>query len=49
MFARDVLQANTIRSPYVGLMLGRRRRRRPNIKPTLGEGIAFASTSQSGR
>ena len=33
---------NTRRSPNVGLLLGRRRRRRPSIKPTLGGRLVFA-------
>ena len=32
---------NTTRSPTVWLMLSRRRRRRPNINPTLGERVVF--------
>ena len=31
------IPANTKRLPSVGLMLGRRRKRWPTIKPTLGE------------
>ena len=34
--------ADIRRSPDVGLMLGRRRRRRPNIKPTSGQRVVSA-------
>ena len=37
--------ANTIHSANVGLMLGQRRRRWPNIKPTLAERIVLAGCS----
>ena len=36
--------ANTKRSPISGLMLAQRRRRRANIKPTLGERLVFSGT-----
>ena len=36
------IPANTKRWPYVGLMLGQRRRRWANIKPTLGQPLVFA-------
>ena len=38
----DLYPANKIRWTDVGLMLGRRRRRRANSKPTLGQRIVFA-------
>ena len=39
---RVVILANTTRWHSVGLMLGRRLRRRPNLNPTLGGCVAFA-------
>ena len=39
------IPANTRRSANVGLMLGQRRRRWPNIKPTLAERLVFAGMS----
>ena len=36
------IPANTRRSAIVGLMLGHRLRRWPNIKPTLAEGLVFS-------
>ena len=37
--------SNTSRSTNDGLMLGHRRRRWPNIKPSLGEQFVFDSVS----
>ena len=37
------LSANTRRWPNVGLMMGQRRRRRPNIKPALGQCLVFVT------
>ena len=42
VFVANNIPSNTIHSTNVGLMLGHRLRRWPNIKPTLGECILFA-------
>ena len=41
-YQRCIYPANTMRSPNVVSMLGRRRRHRANIKTTLGQRIVFA-------